>query len=108
MTALQRHILGYLCARALVDPDGGEPRAAGATAADLAGSECLGGFTYGRPTVVRCLNAMCRSTSGNADHEPRPAWVRQVHAPDVPTAGPGRQWVATSAGAAALGSETHA
>lgn len=100
MTDLQRYLLSRLCEEGHVDPADGGRRGSGATARALA--ERSAGW-YGNATIVRCLNALCRPTTGNADHEPRAAWTRQVEAPFAPQTGPGRQWVATPDGAAAIG-----
>lgn len=80
MTDLQRFILGHLVGDRRVDGDGGR---------------CGYGLT-------------AREIAGNADHPPRPAWARLCtdlpH--EVPVSGPGRQWVATAAGADALAGGT--
>lgn len=107
LTDLQRFILSLLVENGKVDPDPADrPMPAllgnGLTAADI---EDRAGGWYGRATIVRALNQMCRPTAGNADNPPRKPWCRQItgaiaKAGGVPETGPGRQWVATPDGAA--------
>lgn len=91
VTPLQAHILLFLRDHGHVDTT------SGSTAREIA--EASGG-QHTPASTTRSLTALSLPTAGNADHPPRPAWIRQVHGPEIPAAGPGRQWVATTDGAA--------
>jgi hypothetical protein len=100
VTDLQRYILGALVADGRVQPDGMHS-GRGKTARELA--DRSNGW-YSVATIERALNALCRSTAGNADNPPRSPWAAQVGPVlGVPQSGPGREWVATEDGAAQVG-----
>ena len=100
VTDLQRYVLQYLCENDRLDSDDGR-KAAGATARDIADRS---NDWYAPAAITRCLNGLARATTGNADHAPRPPYVREVKGlPALPLTGKYRQWVATPDGANAIG-----